>query len=79
MAAFTDPATRLTAVTPSDSTDLSGARAVYVGTAGDLAVRAKGDDSAVTLPNVPAGAIIPVQIDRVMSTGTTASDIVALF
>ena len=73
------PGVGLAAVTPSDSTDLTGVRAIYVGGAGNVALRAIGDSSAVTLSSVPAGTIIPVQIDRVMSTNTTATSIVAIY
>lgn len=84
----TRPATRLRAVTKSDSTDLrltddSGkvaeCRSLYVGGAGDVAILASGDTAAVTLTGVAAGSIIPVEARKVMSTGTTATSIVALY
>lgn len=76
---FGAPATKLAAVTPSDSTDLTGARALYVGGGGDLALRAIHSASAtVTLTAVPGGTIIPVQVTRVMAA-TTATGIVALY
>lgn len=73
------PGLQLAAVTPSDSTDLTGARGLYVGGAGDLALTAVNDSSAVTLSSVPAGSIIPVQVKHVMSTNTTATNIVAIY
>ena len=77
-AAYSDPAYRLEAVTPSDSTDLTGARALYVGTAGNLLVRLPGaPTTTVTLANVQAGTFIPIRVTRVMAA-TTASDIVAV-
>lgn len=79
MSAYTDPGSRLAAVTPSDSTDLTGARAVYVGGAGNVALIAIDDSAAVTFTAVPAGHIIPVRVSRVMSTNTTATNIVAIF
>lgn len=75
---YSEPATSLIAITKSDSTDLTGVRAVYVGGAGDLALRGVNDESAVTLSSVPAGTWIPVRVDRVMSTNTTATNIVGL-
>lgn len=65
------------AVTPSDSTvlDLVG---IYVGTTGNVAVLPYGNTVAVTFDTVPAGAIIPLKITKVMSTNTTASNIVGL-
>lgn len=79
MGVYDDPGDRLVAVTPSNSTDLTGARGVYVGGAGNLALIAIGDSAAVTLAAVGAGTIIPVRISRVMSTNTTATDIVAIY
>lgn len=54
---------------------------LYVGTAaaGDtLKVRSAGGDDA-TFVNIQQGSFIPVQVKRVYRTGTTASNIVALF
>lgn len=79
---FSAPATTVVAVTPSDSTDLTGARAFYVGTAGDVAIKTihgASNTTAVTLSSVPAGAIVPIQVTRIMSTNTTASNIIALY
>lgn len=71
------PALQLRTVTPSDSTDLSGTRALWVGGAGNLVVMAANDTVAVTLA-VPAGVLIPVFARRVMAA-TTATLIVALY
>lgn len=70
---------KLLAVTPNDSTALSGGpcRALWVGTAGNVAVIADGDSSAVTLVNV--SGLVPIEARLVMSTNTTASDIVAIY
>jgi len=38
---------------------------------------AQGDD--VTFSNVPAGGVIPVQVDQVWSTSTTATNIVRVY
>lgn len=76
---LTSPATKLRAVTPADGSDLDPIpRALWVGTAGNVAIIAADDSSAVTLSNVPAGAVLSVRAKRVMSTNTTASNIVAL-
>jgi hypothetical protein len=74
----TAPAYRGAAVTKSDATILPQTRALYVGVTGDVAVIFAGDTAAVTLKAVPVG-ILPVQVTKVMSTGTTATDIVALY
>lgn len=66
------------AVTPSDSTELYF-RAFYVGTAGNVAVTLAGG-TAVTFVGCLAGVIYPVggRASQIMSTNTTASNIVVL-
>lgn len=74
------PATRAVAVTPNDSTDLTVfARALYVGVGGNITLDTVGGDSAVAFVGVPAGSILSVRTQRVRLTGTTASDILALW
>ncbi len=54
---------------------------LYVGTAAagaTLKVRSAGGDDA-TFVNIQQGSFIPVQVKRVYNTGTTATNIVALF
>lgn len=75
-----DPASRMAAVTPHDTNPIDPVpRALYVGTGGDMVVRASDSDSDVTLVNVPDGALLPAGIKYVRSTGTTADDIVAWY
>jgi hypothetical protein len=78
-AAGSDPAVSFAAVTASDTVDLPVVcRALYIGGAGNLvAVSSAGD--AVTFTAVQAGSILPVQAKRVNATGTTATNIVALY
>jgi hypothetical protein len=66
------------AVTPSDGSDLTGEPffAVYVGTGGDLKVDMSDGGSAVTLSNVASGQLIPIMVERIYATGTTASNII---
>lgn len=70
------------AVTPSDTafilTNGKLCKGFYVGTAGNVAVE-RADGTAVVFANVPAGSVLPVMTRRIKATGTTASDIVALF
>ena len=78
---FSAPSTHVVAVTPSDDTDLTGARALFVGGAGNLAIRTTqgaSNTATVTLTGVTAGSIIPIQVTRVMAA-TTATNIVALY
>lgn len=70
--------TKAAAVTPSDSTVVN-ARALYIGGAGNVAIKTDASAAAVTFTAPPVGSIIPVQSYIVMSTNTTATLIVALF
>lgn len=79
MALMQDPAVRAEAITKSDSTTYTGIRGVYVGGAGDLAVKMRESDAAVTFAGVPAGAVLPIRPKLIMSTNTTATNIVALY
>ncbi len=67
-------------VTPSDGADLAIlARGLYIGVAGDVAVRLRGNTGVtITFIGLLQGVIYPIAAQRVMSTGTTASSIVAL-
>jgi hypothetical protein len=71
------PALKLTAVTPSDTTVLTGVRALWIGGAGNVSVIACNDTSAVTLA-VPAGTLLPIFATKVMAA-TTATGIVAFY
>ena len=76
---YSDPADKIVAVTPSDSTDLTGTRALFVGGEGNVAVRMINDPSTtVTLTGVIAGSILPLRVTRVMAA-TTATNITALY
>ena len=66
------PARVAKTVTPDDDTDLIPyAKALYVGTAGDLSLIPAGGAVAVTLKNHPVG-YVAVQARRVLATGTMA-------
>lgn len=72
------PAKDAVAVTPHDTNDLTYLpRALYVGVSGDVKVDMIGSGT-VTFVGVPVG-ILPVRVTRVYSTGTTATDIVAIW
>ena len=77
MSNVSDPAKYGAAVTPSNSTYLTApTRSLYIGTTGDVSIEML--NGTVVLSSVPVG-ILPVQCLRVNSTGTTASNIVALW
>ena len=69
---------KATAVTASDTTEFTNTRGLYVGTGGDIAVTMV-DGNACTFVSVPGGTILPVQVIQVLSTDTTASNIIALY
>lgn len=73
-------ATGIVAVTPDDDNDIpanSQVRGLYVGSGGDISV-VMSDGSTGIFSAVPTGMILPAQITRVLATGTTATDILAL-
>lgn len=75
------PARRAAAVTPGDAADLAEtAKALYLGQGGDLALIPAGSatDTPVVLKAHAAG-YVPIQTRRVLQTGTTAGQIVALY
>lgn len=76
---LTSPPENAAVILPNDMADLAVVpRALFVGQTGDVAVRMLGGAS-VTLANVPAGTLLPIRVDRVLSTGTTAGDILGFW
>lgn len=76
---------RAASVTPSDTVNIPSVSGgsnngcvLFVGTAGNLRVQTVGGDD-VTFNNINTGAFLPVQVVRVYATGTTASNIIALW
>ena len=77
MSNVSDPARYGAAVTPSNSVNLPApTRGLHIGTAGNISIEMS--NGTVVFPNVQVG-IFPVQCTRVNSTGTTASNIVAMW
>ena len=66
------------AVTPSDTTEFDRpVHALWIGTEGNVAVE-HADGTTATYTNVPVGWH-PVKARKVLSTGTTAADIIAVY
>lgn len=67
------------AVTTSDTVPVN-CRAIYVGGAGNVAVKTTTTATAVTFTAPPVGTILPITIDGgfIMATNTTATLLVAL-
>lgn len=75
---LTSPAQDAGPITPSDAAPLARAtRAIYLGTAGDLRVQMVSGAVAV-FAAVPAGTLLPLRVQQVYATGTTAGGIVGL-
>lgn len=73
------PVANAAAVTTNDTTDLSAStRALYVGGAGNVKVDLVGSGT-VTFSGVPAGSYLHIKVKRVWATGTTATNILALW
>lgn len=71
------PAVRLASVTPNDTIDLIFAtRGIAVGAEGFVRMITTGGDTGRIY--VVPGAPFPIRASRIMATGTTATDIVAL-
>ena len=66
------------AITTSDSGTIPTTRGVYVGGTGDVKVD-MADRGTVTFVGVAAGTLLPLQVTRVYATGTTATNLVAVY
>lgn len=72
------------AVTPNDSTALqyngvaTVTRAIYVGADGNLSLT-MADGANVTFTGVKGGGTYPFRASKVLATGTTSTNIVALY
>jgi len=73
-----NPSPKVFAATPNDAVDfVKEVRQLYIGTAGDVTIMNQ-DGTTCTFKNVLSGSIIgPFFLKKLMSTGTTASNIVA--
>jgi len=88
MPQYLDQALNAQAVTPSDTTDLSlsggnfdntaSGALPFIGTAGNIKVTMLGGQT-VTFLNIPDGTFMPIQVVRIWATGTTATNILAVF
>ncbi len=75
----TAPAGAGAAVTPNDSTDLTFvSRGLWIGTTGDITVTME-EGGDLTFSAVPDGTLLPLRVSRVLATGTSATNIVAIW
>jgi hypothetical protein len=67
-------------IAPSDSTDLSTTtRAIYIGGGSGVLVATMKSGATVTFSGLVTGSVLPIRARRVLATGTTATDLVALW
>lgn len=66
------------AVTPNDSTVIPVTRALFIGGAGNINVRTV-NGTTILLSGITANTILPLAVDKVLSTTTTATLIRALY
>lgn len=78
-----DSSAKFAVITKSDATILTKpTKGIYVGGAGNVTIVSLDDPTAsapITFVATPVGTILPVKTKRIMSTGTTATNLVALF
>lgn len=65
-------------VTLSDSAEIPVTRSLFIGVGGNVQVQ-MADGQTVVFKNTNTGSILPVQVTKVFTTNTTATDIIALF
>lgn len=76
---LTAPPENAAAIQPSDGAILGHAtRAVYVGGSGTLRVEMMSGEEIV-FAGLTAGMVLPVRVQKVFASGTTATDLVALW
>lgn len=65
-------------IVPNDATTFGTTRGLYVGSSGDVRV-SMGDGTTVTFPTMAGGVVHPLCVNKVFSTGTTATNLVAVY
>jgi hypothetical protein len=78
MAQFRTIPKKAVTLTESDSTDIRGVGALYIGTAGDVHVRNMEGNVVIFLNAQSGQTIITGEIDRLMAA-TTAEDIIGYY
>jgi len=74
------PAIQAAPLTKSDANVIDPpTKAIYVGGAGDVTVLMADDSTPVTFAGVQAGTLLPIRIQKLMSTGTAATSVLALY
>jgi hypothetical protein len=67
------------AITPSDTVAIAvQTKGIYVGSTGDVTVKCQDSIADVVFKTVPAGTLLPVNVQFVRAAGTTATNLVGL-
>ncbi len=71
------------AIVPTNNTQIGPYAGLWIGVGGDVTVVFRNGDGAggvtpVTFSNVPSGTLLPIGVQGVNATGTTASGILGL-
>ncbi|KQM64422.1 hypothetical protein ASE75_10680 [Sphingomonas sp. Leaf17] len=78
--AVSAPATRAVAVVPHDTNPLADiTKALFVGGGGAITMRGVAGSADTVFRNVGSGSILPFRAQFVRASGTTATDILALY
>lgn len=74
------PTGHAAAVTTNNGADLPGGpcRSIYVGVSGDVKVDMAGSGTGITYKAMPVGWH-PIKVKKIYATGTTATDIIAVY
>jgi hypothetical protein len=73
------PAREAFAITPHASNEVDPLpKALFVGTGGNITLRAAGSGADVVFKNVASGQILDVRARYIRAAGTTAADIIGL-
>lgn len=73
------PAANIVPIVPDDTDPLPHVtRGILVNGAGDMAVTDAGGNTT-TITDIVAGSLLPIQVVKVFATGTTATDLFALY
>lgn len=71
-------ATSAVAVTPNDANAINKTKALYIGGSGDLAVT-MADGTNATFKGLLVGNVYHLSVTKVKATGTTATNVLALY
>lgn len=67
-------------IIPDNNTETTQVtRALYIGSGGDLNVLLRDDLTPVLLKNTQSGTMLPLRVKKVLSTNTTATNIIGLY